>query len=113
VLNEVACISIISARCPNIPVPKIHAFGAEALNSFVAQEYMDGEPLSSIWKRYTQREKGLVALKIAEIVVNMGEIRFSSIGGFTTFSSYTLGPTVEGSKLFRGRVSLRRSFSRG
>jgi hypothetical protein len=101
---------MISACCPNIPVPKIYAFDAEAPNPFIAQEYMDGEPLSTIWNRYTQTEKGLVALKIAEIIVDMAEMRFSGIGGFTSRTNCTtIGPTVEGSKLFKGRVSFRRS----
>ena len=100
---------MISACCPNIPVPKIYAFDAEAPNPFVAQEYMDGEPLSTIWNRYTQTEKNLVAVKIAEMIVNMAEMRFSDIGGFTSRTICILGPTVEGSKLFKGRVSFRRS----
>jgi len=103
VLNEVACISMIYAHCPNIPVPKIYAFDTETPNSFIAQEYMGGERLSSIWNRYTEMEKGLVALKIAEILVDMGELRFSGIGGFTGCTTHSLGPTVEGSKLYKGR----------
>ncbi|KAG1906342.1 kinase-like domain-containing protein, partial [Suillus fuscotomentosus] len=103
ILNEVASISLISARCPNIPVPKIYAFRADGLNPFVAQEYIDGEPLSSIWTRYTEAEKHSVALKIAEIIVDMAGTRFSAIGGFASPTSHALGPTVEGSKLFKGR----------
>jgi hypothetical protein len=99
---------MIYTHCPNIPVPKIYAFDTETPNSFIAQEYMGGEPLSSIWNRYTEMEKGLVALKIAEILVDMGEMRFSDIGGFTGCATHSLGPTVEGSKLYKGRVSLRR-----
>ncbi|KAG2088374.1 uncharacterized protein F5147DRAFT_781011 [Suillus discolor] len=90
-LNEVASISLISA------------FRADGPNPFVAQEYIDGEPLSSIWNRYTEAEKHSVALKIAEIIVDMAETRFSAIGGFASPTSYALGPTVEGSKLFKGR----------
>ena len=81
ILNEVVCISMISARCPNIPVPKICAFDAKTPNPFVTQEYIDGEPLSTIWNHYTQAEKRLVALKIAEIIVDMAEMRFSGIVG--------------------------------
>jgi hypothetical protein len=104
---------MVSAHCPNIPVPKIYAFDAKGLNPFIAQEYIDGEPLSTIWNRYTQTEKGLVALKIAEIVVDMAEMRFSSIGGFAScIGNFASGPTVEGSKLFKGRVSLRRPLRR-
>ena len=42
---------------------------------------------------------------MAEIIVNMGEMRFDGIGGFTGGKNCLLGPTVEGSKLFKGRVS--------
>jgi hypothetical protein len=113
VLNEVACISIISAHCPNILVPKIYAYDTEAPNPFVVQEYMDGEPLSTIWNHYTQVEKGLVMVKIAEIIVDMAEMHFSGIGGFTSCTSFTLGLTIEGSKLFKGWVSLHHPVSRG
>ena len=43
--------------------------------------------------------------RIAEIIVHMGETRFDMIGGFTGDKNCLLGPTVEGSKLFKGRVS--------
>ncbi|KIK40673.1 hypothetical protein CY34DRAFT_806970 [Suillus luteus UH-Slu-Lm8-n1] len=103
ILNEVASISMISVRCPNIPVPKIYASSADGPNPFIAQEFIDGEPLSTIWPRYTEMEKHAVAQKIAEIIVDMAETRFSAIGGFASPTSSTLGPTVEGSKLFKGR----------
>jgi hypothetical protein len=96
---------MISARCPNIPVPKIYASSADGRNPFVAQEFIDGEPLSTIWHRYTETEKHAVALKIAEIIVDMAETRFSAIGGFASPAGSILGPTIEGSKLFKGRVS--------
>lgn len=94
---------MISARCPNIPVPKTYAFSADGPNPFIAQEYIDGEALNTIWIRYTDTEKHSVALKIAEIIVDMAEMRFSAIGGFASPTSDTLGPTVEGSKFFKGR----------
>ncbi|KAG1734772.1 hypothetical protein EDD22DRAFT_925248 [Suillus occidentalis] len=103
ILNEVAAISMISVRCPNIPVPKIYASSADGPNPFIAQEFIDGEPLSTIWQRYTEMEKHAVAQKIAEIIVDMAETRFIAIGGFASPTSSTLGPTVEGSKLFKGR----------
>lgn len=103
ILNEVASISMISARFPNIPVPKIYASSAEGPNPFVAQEFIDGEPLCTIWHRYIESEKHTVALKIAEMIVDMAETRFSAIGGFAGPAGSILGPTVEGSKLFKGR----------
>ncbi|KAG2750471.1 hypothetical protein P692DRAFT_20729471, partial [Suillus brevipes Sb2] len=103
ILNEVASISMISARCPNIPVPKIYASSADGRNSFVAQEFIDGESLSTIWHRYTETEKHAVALKIAEIIVDMAETHFSAIGGFASPAGSILGPTIEESKLIKGR----------
>lgn len=70
---------------------------------------MDGELLSTIWIHYTQTENSSVALKIAEMITDMGEMRFSGIGGFTSRTTYALGPTVEVSKLCKGRVSFRMS----
>jgi hypothetical protein len=113
IIETESCRRFVSVRRQHEDALLLYAFDAKALNPFVAQEYIDGEPLSAIWDRYTQTETGLVALKIAEIVVDMAEMRFSSIGGFAScvggFASgtrSTLGPTVEGSKLFKGRVSL-------
>lgn len=73
---------------------------------FIVQEYIDGNPLSSSWNGYTEDEKRQVAQQIANIIVNMGEIRFDQIGSFTGDAGALLGPTVEGSKLFKGRVSI-------
>lgn len=63
VLNEVTCISMVfqAALCPNILVPEVYNFDAESPHVSVAQEYVDGEPLSSIY-RYNMKEKEHVAL---------------------------------------------------
>ena len=106
VMNEVNCISMISSRCPDIPVSEVYAFSADVPDSFIAQEYIDGNPLSSSWNGYTEDEKRQVAQQIADIIVNMGEIRFDQIGSFTGDAGALLGPTVEGSKLFKGRVGI-------
>ena len=66
-------------------------------------EFINGEPLSSVWNTYTNAEKSIVAQEIANMVVDLGEIEFDGIGGLTP--EYELGPTVEGMKLFKGRVS--------
>lgn len=105
VVNEVTCLSIISSHCRDIPVPKVHAFATDAPNAFIAEEYIDGEALSSCWNRYTEDEKRQIAHRIAQIIVDMGEIRFDGIGGFTGGADCLLGPTMEGCKLFKGRVS--------
>ncbi|KAF8805341.1 hypothetical protein BYT27DRAFT_7104806, partial [Phlegmacium glaucopus] len=103
VLNEITCISIVSSNCPDIPVPVVHAFATDTSDAFIAEEYIHGEPLSSCWNRFSETEKGHVAQRIAEIIVDMGEMRFDGIGGFTGGKDCLLGPTVEGSKLFKGR----------
>lgn len=106
VLNEVTCISFVSSNCPDIPVPVVYAFATADTESdaFIAEEYLHGEPLSSCWNRFSEKEKRHVAQRIAEIIVDMGEMRFDGIGGFTGGKDCLLGPTVEGSKLFKGRV---------
>ncbi|KDR66039.1 hypothetical protein GALMADRAFT_148205 [Galerina marginata CBS 339.88] len=104
VMNEVNCISMISSRCPDIPVPALYDFSSDVLGAFIAQEYVDGNPLSSSWNGYTEDEKQQVAQQIADIIVNMGEIHFDQIGSFTGDAGVLLGPTVEGSKLFKGRA---------
>lgn len=71
------------------------------LAPFIAMEYIDGKPLSGMWRTYSDTEKTTVAHNIAELTVRLGEQRFPVIGGMT--SSGEQGPTVEGAKLFKGR----------
>ena len=104
-MNEVACTSMISSNYFDIPVPKVYAFATEAPRPFVIQEYVDGEVLSSLWNRYNEEEKRFVAHQLADIIIQMGEIRFDGIGSFTGDPGGSLGPTVEGSKIFKGRAS--------
>ena len=106
VVNEVNCISMVSSCCPNIPVPMVYAFSSDPINPFIAEEYIAGDTLSSSWNHYNEDEKRQVAQQIADIVVTMGETRFDYIGSFTGDAGCLLGPTVEGSKLFKGRVSV-------
>lgn len=93
---------MISAHCPNIPVLEIYAFDVNALNPFATQEFIDGEPWSTIWGHYTQMEKGLVMVEIH--ISSIGGFA-SCVGGFASGTHWTLGPTVEGSKLFKGWLS--------
>ena len=66
-------------------------------------EYIDGQPLSSEWSTYTKDEKLAAARQVAQLVVEMSEITFDRIGGLTL--AHEIGPTVEGMKLSKGRVS--------
>ena len=102
--NEVGWLRYMAENYPIILVPKVYAYcdgASEDDNPFVAEEFIEGIPLSEAWKSYSELEKNEVAHKIAEVVVQLGEIRFDAIGSMQP--NGTLGPTVEGVKLFRGR----------
>lgn len=104
-LNEVACLQYVALHLPNIRVPKVYAFDAGVTllgGPFIAEEFITGVRLDQAWDRYTDEEKDTVALKLAEIVVDMGETSFPGIGGLTL--QHTLGPTIEGPKMLDGRV---------
>lgn len=66
-------------------------------------EYIEGQPLDSLWFSLTEVEKARVADEVAEILVQLSDINLGGIGGLTL--EHKLGPTVEGFKLFKGRVS--------
>ena len=92
---------------PAIPVPQVYVYPDGATEDelpFVAEQFIEGLPLSDTWKLYTEAEKEEVAGKVAKVVVQLGEIRFDAIGGMQ--ADGTLGLAVEGVKLFRGRDAL-------
>lgn len=66
-------------------------------------EFIEGQPLDSQWSGLSEPEKTTIVDEIAQLVVQLGEIDLGGIGGLTL--DHTLGPTVEGIKLFKGRVS--------
>ena len=104
VRNEVGWLKYMAKNYHYIPVPQLYAYSDGALENeeaFVAEEFIEGAPLSETWKSYSEPEKDEVARKIAEIVVKLGEVRFDAICGIQPDG--TLGPTVEGVKLFKGR----------
>jgi hypothetical protein len=88
-----------------LPVPTVYAFSSDPIDPFIAEEYIAGDTLSSLWNHYTEDEK---QQQIADIVVTMGETRFDYI--VMGDAGCLLGPTVEGSKLFKGRVSVSISY---
>jgi hypothetical protein len=49
-INEVSMISSCSS---DIPVPKVYAFSSDVPSPFVAEEYIDGDTLNSLWNGYT------------------------------------------------------------
>lgn len=104
--NEVAFLTFVRDNVLDVPVPKVygHSLDDDAPGThFIAQEYIDGELLSSVWKTYDEATKMKVARQVAEIVVKLGETTLDGIGGLML--DHKLGPTVEGMKLFKGRVS--------
>ena len=102
--NEVAHLTFIAKNYPSIPVPKVYAYdlGESGNEPFIMMEYIDGQPLSSAWTTYSEDEKLAAARQVAQMIVEMSEITFHCIGGLTL--THDKGPTVEGVKLFRGRV---------
>lgn len=99
-LNEVGCLLYVKAHT-SIPVPRVYSWSTQAGQEYVAREYVDGECLSSVWGGYSRGEKETVAVKLANIIAEMVEIRFDKIGGILPDGN--LGPTVEGSKISKGR----------
>ena len=110
--NEVAFLTFAKQNLPNVPVPKVYRHSLEQHDSrthFIAEEFVDGQLLSSVWDNYDESTKLAVSRQIAEIVVTFGETTLNGIGGLTL--DHKLGPTVEGMKLFKGRVSARTSLT--
>jgi aminoglycoside phosphotransferase (APT) family kinase protein len=99
--NEVAFLTYIGKNHPSILVPRIYAYETRSDTPFIAMEYIEGTSLNEVWMTYTESEKVEMAKDVAAIIVDLAEITFNGIGGLTL--SHTLGPTVEGIKLFRGR----------
>lgn len=99
-LNEIGCLRYVREHT-SIPVPQVYFWSIEAGGEYIAREYVEGEYLSSIWGRYSEEEKDAVAVKLAEIIVEMVETRFDKIGGI--MPNDKLGPTVERSKILKGR----------
>lgn len=104
--NEIAFLTYIAEHHPSIPVPKVYAYNIKQSGSdspYIAMEFIDGQPLDSLWSSLTETEKASVADRVAQIIVTLSEINLGGIGGLTL--EHKLGPTVEGMKLFKGRVS--------
>lgn len=66
-------------------------------------EFIDGQPLDSSWFSLTELDKTIVTDEVAQIIATLSDINLGGIGGLTL--EHKLGPTVEGFKLFKERVS--------
>ncbi|KAL8938710.1 MAG: hypothetical protein Q9216_003747 [Gyalolechia sp. 2 TL-2023] len=102
--NEVACLKYVKNKLPTVPVPQVYDFrlnGTSVEGVFIAEEYIDGERLCDVWSTFDEAAKNSLARQFASIIVELGETSFAGIGGLMLDG--TLGPTVEGMKLFKGR----------
>ena len=105
--NEIAFLTFIAKYHPSIPVPKVYAYSTQKVgcrSPFIAMEYIEGRPLDSAWNTLLEPEKEAIVAEIAQIIVELAEIDLGCICGLTL--EHKPGRTVEGVKLFRGRVSL-------
>lgn len=104
VQHEVACLNFLANNLPSIPAPKVYAWndGSNSGQSFVAEEFIDGQRLSVIWPQLTEEQKSGICREIANVIADLGETRFQFIGGLTLDSF--AGPTIEAAKIFNGRV---------
>ena len=103
--NEVAFLSFVREKLQHVPVAGVFSHSLDENGShtpYIIQEFMDGERLSSAWATYDEPTKLAVAHQIAEIIVEFAETTSDEIGGLML--DHQLGPTVEGMKLFKGRV---------
>ena len=104
--NEVAFLTFVRQNIPCVPVPQVYShslYGDACKGHFIAEEFIDGQVLSSVWNTYDESTKWAVSRQIAEVIIKLGETTFEQIGGIML--NHELGPTVEGIKLFKGRVS--------
>ncbi|KAI0975862.1 kinase-like domain-containing protein [Xylaria arbuscula] len=108
--NDVAFKKFVATKLPHIPVPKVYLYHAtrQPETSFIVEEYIDCPPLSSTWMSLTPTEKDNVAQKLAAILVDLSEVSFDKIGGLNPVD-FSLAPTVEGCKLFKGRGKFHRT----
>ena len=105
--NEVAFLTFVRKNLQYVPVPRVfcHSLDENASPTpFITEEFMDGERLSSAWGTYDEPTKLAVAHQIAEIIVEFAETTSHGIGGLML--DHELGPTVEGMKIFKGRVGI-------
>lgn len=85
-------------------MPRVYDYRAtdDPRTSFIAEEFIDGTPLNTVWMALNESQKHSIAQKLAVIVLDLVQVRFDMIGGLDP-ESLGAAPTVEGSKLFKGR----------
>lgn len=108
VRNEVSFLEYISKHVPGVPVPKLYGYEDGSSNPdavvYTAQEFIEGQPLSSVWFDLAEDEKSFLYKELANIIADLAEQRFDAIGGLTL--DHEVGPQVERVQMTGGRVSL-------
>ncbi|KAI0452417.1 kinase-like domain-containing protein [Xylaria acuta] len=109
ITNDVAFKQFVAKRLPHVPVPQVYLYQAtnHADTSFIVEEYIDCPPVSSTWMTLTPSQKENLAQALAKILVDLAEVQFDMIGGLDP-ADWSLAPTVEGCKLFKGRGQFHR-----
>jgi hypothetical protein len=104
ITNEVAFKRFVASRLPHIPVPRVYNYRAtdDPETSFIVEEFINATPLNSTWMTFTESQKDSIAHKLAIILVDLVQVRFDMIRGLDP-EDFVAAPTVEGSKLFKGR----------
>lgn len=104
ITNDVAFKQFVAKKLPHIPVPQVYLYQAtkDADTSFSVEEYIDYPSLTSTWMSLTLCEKENLAQALARIIVDLSEVQFDMIGGLDP-TDWSLAPTVEGCKIFKGR----------
>ncbi|KAK2809434.1 hypothetical protein FQN50_003893 [Emmonsiellopsis sp. PD_5] len=100
--HEVACLQFLAHNLPDIPAPRVLLWDDRAPQPFIAQEFIDGHRLSSVWPQLTEDQKASITRSIANVVARLGETRFDFIGGLDPDAP--AGPTIEGGKVFCGKA---------
>ncbi|KAI1195846.1 kinase-like domain-containing protein [Nemania serpens] len=110
ITNDVAFKRFIAKTLPHIPVPRVYLYQAteEAENSFTVEEYINCLPLSSTWMSLTDAQKENMGQALAEIFIDLAEVRFDMIGGLDPITQ-SLAPTVEVGKVCQGRGKFHRN----
>ncbi|KAI1751585.1 kinase-like domain-containing protein [Xylaria castorea] len=110
ITNDVAFKRFVAKRLPHIPVPQVYLYQAthHADTSFIVEEYIDCPTISSTWMSRPHSQKENLAQALAKILVDLAEVQFDMIGGLDP-ADWSLAPTVEGCKLFKGRGQFHRN----
>ncbi|KAJ2996792.1 hypothetical protein NUW58_g857 [Xylaria curta] len=104
ITNDVAFRRFVATKLPHIPVPQVFYYQAtsQSETSFIVEEFIPCSPISSTWMSLGLAQKHSLAYALASIFVDLAELRFDLIGGLNP-NDWSSAPTVEGSKLFKGR----------